>query len=86
MIAKPISLEASIAASMGLCPISLYLKMFSSITIASSTTKTIASIIARSVNILIENPKAYITLTVPINDTGIVTNGIKVILAEARNK
>jgi hypothetical protein len=60
--------------------------MFSSITIASSTTKPIASIIARRVNVFIVKPSIYIAENVPINEIGIVTSGISVILADPRNK
>ena len=52
--------------------------MFSSITMASSTTRPIASTIASSVNVLIVNPNAYINPNAPIRDTGIVTIGMSV--------
>ena len=60
--------------------------MFSSITIASSTTRPIASTIASSVSVLIEKPNAYISANAPIRQTGIVTSGISVARSERRKK
>ncbi len=52
--------------------------MFSSTTIASSTTRPIASTSASSVRMLIEKPSIHSTRKVAINDTGTVTAGTKV--------
>ena len=51
---------------------------------ASSTTRPIAKIIASNVKVLMENPRKYIAVKVPTKEIGIVTSGIRVILAEAR--
>ncbi len=60
--------------------------MFSSTTIASSTTRPIASTIASSVSVLIVNPNTYISANEPTSDTGIVTSGISVARRLRRKK
>ena len=59
---------------------------FSTTTIASSTTMATANISPNSVNVLIEKPNAAITANVPINDTGIVIQGIITARQFCRNK
>ncbi len=61
-------------------------KMFSSITIASSTTSPIASTIDSSVSVLIVKPNTYISANAPISDTGIVTIGMTVARKLRRKK
>ena len=60
--------------------------MFSSITMASSTTRPIASTIASSVSVLMVKPSAYITANAPINENGMVTSGISVARQLRRNR
>ncbi len=60
--------------------------MFSSTTIASSTTRPIASTIASSVNVLTVKPNAYISANAPTSDTGIVTIGMTVARRLRRKK
>src|SRR3546814_10108611 len=60
--------------------------MFSSITIASSTTSPIASTIASNVRVLMVKPNAYIRPNAPISETGIVTSGISVARQLRRNR
>ncbi len=60
--------------------------MFSSMTIASSTTRPIASTIASSVSVLIVKPNTYISANAPISDTGIVTIGMTVARRLRRKK
>ena len=60
--------------------------MFSSITIASSTTRPIASTNASSVSVLIEKPKPHINASAPISAIGIVTNGTSVARQLRRNR
>src|SRR5215813_11239863 len=60
--------------------------MFSSMTIASSTTKPTESVSASSVMLLIEKPKAYISAQVLISDTGTASEGMTVAAAERRNR
>ncbi|MNI42529.1 hypothetical protein D3C73_968280 [compost metagenome] len=50
--------------------------MFSSTTMASSTTSPIASTMASKVSVLIEKPKKYINAHAPTSDTGMVTMGM----------
>src|SRR4026207_842038 len=52
--------------------------MFSTITIASSTTKPVAIVSAISVRLLIEKPARYITPNVPISESGTTTLGMMV--------
>ena len=85
-IAKPISRAPRMAASLRGMPSSTWRKMFSSMTIASSTTRPIASTIASSDSVLIVKPKRYISPNVPISDTGIVMIGISVARRLRRKK
>ncbi len=55
--------------------------MFSSITMASSTTRPMASTMASRVSVLIEKPDSAISEKQPISDTGMVSSG----MIEARN-
>ena len=60
--------------------------MFSTTTMASSTTRPIASTIASSVNRLKLNPATSIRLQTPISDSGMVTTGMTTERNEARNR
>ena len=60
--------------------------MFSTTTMASSTTRPIASTIANSVSRLKLNPAAIIRAQTPISDSGIVTTGMMTERNEARNR
>ena len=60
--------------------------MVSTTTMASSTTSPIASTIASRVSRLIEKPQTYISATVPISDSGMVTRGISTLRADRRNR
>ena len=84
--AKPISRAPTSAAWNGAMPSSTWRWMFSSMTMASSTTRPIASTIARRVSVLIEKPKAYISANAPTRLTGMVTSGISVARNERRKK
>ena len=70
IIAKETCFEPLYAATSGVSPSSIRLTIFSSITIASSTTIPIASTSAIRVNKLIEKSKKYIDKKVDINETG----------------
>ena len=83
---KPISREPFSAASNGRMPPSTWRTMFSSITMASSTTKPTDSVSASSVILLIEKPKAYIAAQVPISDTGTASAGMMVADTLRRNR
>ena len=60
--------------------------MFSSMTMASSTTRPIASTMASSVSVLIEKPNSSISAKAPISDTGMVTSGMSVARSERRKR
>ncbi len=59
--------------------------MFSSTTIASSTTSPMASTSASSVSVFTLKPKAYMNTHAPTSDTGIVTRGMMVARRLRRN-
>ncbi|MNZ99810.1 hypothetical protein D3C78_1191490 [compost metagenome] len=83
---KPICLAPLSAAFSGLSPSSMKREMFSSMTIASSTTKPVAMVRAIRVRLLTEKPARYITPNVPISDSGTATDGMIVALARRRNR
>ena len=58
---------------------------FSITTIASSTTKPVASVIPNNVSVLIEKPNAFTKMNVPTSETGIVIAGINVLRQSCRN-
>ena len=64
------------AASRGLRPSRRYRSVFSTTTMASSTTMPTASTRPNRLRLLIENPRAAITMKVPINETGIAAIGM----------
>ena len=55
-------------------------------TIASSTTRPVASVMPKSVSELIEKSKIRINAKVPMSETGIVTAGMMVARQSSRNK
>ena len=81
-----ISRAPSNAARTGVSPSSMWRWMFSTTTMASSTTRPIASTIASSVNRLIEKPQASIRAAVPISDSGMVTTGMMTARNVPRNR
>ena len=60
--------------------------MFSTTTMASSTTSPIASTIASKVSRLMEKPNASISAAVPISDSGMVTTGMMTARKVPRNR
>ncbi|RMR93426.1 hypothetical protein ALP75_200130 [Pseudomonas syringae pv. actinidiae] len=60
--------------------------MFSSITMASSTTKPVAMVNAIKVRLLIEKPARYMTPNVPTSDSGTAIEGMIVALKRRRNR
>ena len=66
------------AAALGPAPSERRCCTLSSTTMASSTMRPAASTSARSVRILIENPRAQLAAKVPSKDTGMAMAGIKV--------
>ena len=83
----PISSRAAlIAASNGLSPSWRCRSTFSTMTIASSTTRPTESTIARSVRRLIVNPAMSIRKTAPTSEIGIATTGIRTARNEPRKR
>ena len=60
--------------------------MFSITTIASSTTMPVASMMPKSVSVLIEKPNSLTNANVPTSDTGIVIAGMSVLRQFCRNR
>jgi hypothetical protein len=85
-IVKPISRAPRRAACRTLSPISMWRTMFSSITIASSTTKPTQSVSAISDRLSRLKPNRYITANVPTIDMGMATLGIAVAVRLRRNR
>ena len=85
---KPICCAPSMAACTGVrgCAGSCKKRaMFSIMTMASSTTKPVATVSAIKVRLLTEKPAKYMTAKVPTSDKGTTTAGIKVADALRRN-
>ena len=74
--ANAISRAPLIAAWNGVSPSSMWRKMFSSTTMATSTTRPIANTSASNVNVLTEKPATAISANEPIRLTGMVTSGM----------
>ena len=74
--AKLISRTPLSAAWNGVRPSSMWRKMFSSTTMASSTTRPMASTSASSVSVLTVKPASAMSAKAPIRLTGIVTSGM----------
>ena len=84
--AGPTSVIVTRDASRALKPAFRLRSMFSTTTIASSTTMPIANTRPNSVRLFSENPSAAITANVPISETGIATIGIAAARQDCRNK
>ena len=83
---KPISRAPLKAASIGCSPTSMWRTMFSSITMASSTTKPTESVSAISDRLSSEYPSRYITANVPTIDMGKAMLGMAVADRLRRNR
>ena len=86
MIVNPIWREPRSAARIGVSPPSIWRAIFSIMTIASSTTKPAAIVIAISDRLLRLNPARYITPKVPTSDSGTDRLGMIVPDALPRNR
>ena len=85
MMVKPISRLPCSAASMGFIPSSICRTMFSSMTMASSTTSPTASVRPSSEILSIENPRTYMTPKVTTSEVGTASVGIRVAATRLRN-
>ena len=77
-IVNPISREPFSAASIGDIPFSRWRTIFSSTTIASSTTKPVASVIASSEKLSTLKLSRCMTMNVPMIESGIAIDGMSV--------
>ena len=82
---KPTSRAPSSAASMRSMPASIWRAVFSSTTMASSTTKPVATVSAIRLRLFSEKPSRYITPKVPSSDTTVATAGMMVARTLRRN-
>ena len=82
---KPTSCAPSSAAFTRSMPASTWRLVFSSTTMASSTTKPVATVSAISDRLLSEKPSRYITPKVPSSDTTVATAGTMVARTLRRN-
>ncbi len=82
---NPTSLAPCSAAAIGAMPSSTCREMFSSTTMASSTTRPVATISAISDRLLSEKPHRYITAQLPTSATGTAVTGIIAARKLARN-
>ena len=73
-------------ASRGASPCSMWCSTASTTTIASSTTRPMASTRPNSDSVLSEKPSAGKTMNVPISDTGTAMTGISVARQFCRNR
>ncbi len=83
---KPTSRTPWSAAWSGLTPASRWREIFSSTTMASSTTKPVAMVSAINERLFRLKPHRYMAAKVPISDTGTATAGISVARPERRNR
>ena len=81
---KPTSRAPCKAACIRSMPASMWRVVFSSTTMASSTTKPVATVSAMRLRLLRLKPKRYITPKVPSSDTTVATAGISVARALRR--
>ena len=77
---------AFIVASRGARPFSMWCSTASTTTIASSTTRPMASTSPKSDSVLSEKPSAGKTMKVPISDTGTAITGMSVARQFCRNR
>ena len=83
---NPTSCAPFRAASMRVAPFSIWREMFSSTTMASSTTKPVATVRAIRVMLLMEKPAKAMIANVPRIETGTTIAGISVMRASPRKR
>ncbi len=86
MIGATSSRAASVAAWMGVLPICRWRSMFSTMTMASSTTRPTESTMASSVSRLMVKPKTSISITAPMREIGTATTGMITPRSDPRNR
>ena len=80
------SIARAVAAFADRPSVSIRRIVFSTTTMASSTTMPMASTSPNRVKVLIDSPRTSITPKVPSRETGIVTAGISVVRRSCRNR
>ena len=83
---KPISRDPFKEASSALSPVSIRRMMFSTTTMASSTTNPIERVMAMRERVFRVKPKAFITAKVPISESGTTRLGMIVVFSERRKR
>src|ERR1700686_1062843 len=86
MMVNPTSRDPLSAASNGVMPLSTCRTMFSSMTMASSTTNPTDRVSAMSVRLLIEKLNAYMAAQLAMSEIGTASDGMMVAAAERRNR
>ena len=84
LVTSPMAFEVASCGSE--CSIAICRCTFSMTTMASSTTRPVASVMPNSVSELIEKPNSLTKAKVPMSDTGIVTAGIMVARQSSRKR
>src|ERR1700690_1696554 len=84
LVTSPMASDVALCGSQ--CSAAIWRCTFSMTTIASSTTRPVASVMPKSVSELIENPNTLMNANVPISETGMVTAGMMVARQSSRNK
>src|ERR1700677_681654 len=84
LVTSAIATEVAVCGSE--CSSLIWRCTFSMTTMASSTTRPVASVMPNIVNELIEKPKILMNQNVPIRDTGMVIAGIIVARQSSRNR
>src|SRR5580692_1510496 len=84
LVTSPIACD--VAACGSECSIAMWRCTFSITTMASSTTRQVASVMPNSVSELTEKPNNLINANVPINETGMVTDGMMVARQSSRKR
>jgi hypothetical protein len=77
-------MAAAAARKASFCPSRMCRSMFSITTMASSTTRPVASVMPNRVRVLMEKPSSFTKANVPMSDTGMVTAGMSVLRQSSR--
>src|SRR5271169_396066 len=84
LVTSPMASEVALCGSQ--CSAAIWRCTFSMTTMASSTTRPVASVMPNSVSELMENPNSLMNANVPISETGIVAAGMIVARQSSRNR
>ena len=84
LVTSPMAREVASCGSE--CSMAMWRCTFSMTTMASSTTRPVASVMPKSVSELMEKPKSLMKAKVPISETGMVTAGMMVARQSSRKR